>query len=255
MIIENCKIIENNQVAKNIWRMVIDAPSIAQQYKGAGQFISLSLNKSDGHILRRPMSIASVDGKAITIIYKVFGEVTKNLTSLNSTDSIELLGPLGNTFNLNIDGYTRVLIGGGIGLSPILNLDDVLRKNGNNVYTIIGAKSGDEHFIEHDTTNNYYLSSDDGSVGINGNVIDALSKVIDEIPNPYIYACGPEIMLKNLKLYLKKANLSGQFSVESYMACGFGFCQGCAISNDTKSGYSLVCKEGPVFDHNEVKFA
>lgn len=255
MIIEQCKIIENTQIAKNIWRMLIDAPRITQQYKGAGQFITLTLNKNDGHILRRPMSIAAVDANTITIIFKVFGDVTKVLSSLSSDDSIELLGPLGNIFNINIDKSTPVLIGGGIGLSPILNLDDVLREKRGDVHTIIGARSVDEQFIKHHPSQKYYLSTDDGSVGVNGNVIDALVQVIDKVKNPYIFACGPELMLKHLKEYLEDYNLPGQFSVESYMACGFGFCQGCAISYDNKSGYSLVCKEGPVFDYKEVKFA
>jgi len=254
MIISKCKIIDNIQIAKNIWRMRIDAPDIVDQYKGAGQFISISTERNDGHILRRPMSIAEVDGNNLTIIYKVFGEVTENLSKLDKGYILDVLGPLGNTFDLQQTNLTPVLIGGGIGLSPILNLDGIFRSDSQEVYTIIGAKTSDEHFLEHDIKNNFLLSTDDGSIGINGTVIDALGSIISNISNPYIYACGPEVMLLNLKRYMSNAELPGQFSVESYMACGFGFCQGCAISNDNKTGYSLVCKEGPVFDYSEVRF-
>lgn len=254
MIILNCKIIANTQIANNIYKIIFNAPEIVKYYKGPGQFISLSLNRNDEHILRRPMSIASIDDNKIAIIFKVFGEVTNELSKLKSDQYIEVLGPLGNTFITDTDNYTPILIGGGIGLSPILNLDKILRKQITKVYTIIGAKTSNEHFMEHDTKNNILLSTDDGSLGITGTVIDALDSIVKNIDNPFIYACGPEIMLLNLKEYLSRFDIPGQFSVESYMACGFGFCQGCAISNDNKTGYSLVCKDGPVFNYNEVKF-
>jgi dihydroorotate dehydrogenase electron transfer subunit len=200
------------------------------------------------------MSIASVQRDKITIIYKVLGSVTKSFTKLNKDDHIEVLGPLGNTFELTLKGYTPVLIGGGTGLAPILNIAEYFKNINQETLIILGAKTAEEHFIEHDPDRKVFLSTDNGSVGIEGTVIDAFKIVLDGLMKPYIYACGPEPMLKALKKYLNNKNIFGQFSVESYMACGFGFCQGCAISNEEKDEYHLVCKDGPVFKYDEVSF-
>ena len=251
MVSNKAEIVENSKIAHNIWRMSFISQSIADEYVGAGQFVSILAGDSWEHPIRRPMSIAKVLDDQITIIYKIFGSVTNTLSRLMSGDYIDVLGPLGNTFVVDYNKYTPILVGGGIGLSPILNLSECLNKKGISSHTIIGAKSSDEHFLDLNPNNGTYLSTDDGTIGIKGTVIDVLSIVLKEVENPYIFACGPEGMLSALKLFLNEKGIPGQFSVESYMACGFGFCQGCAIPNN-KEGYSLVCKEGPVFDYNEV---
>jgi len=254
MIVEKVKIVSNNKIAENIWEMVFKSENIADDYLGAGQFVSILVNDSWEHPIRRPMSIANVKDENISIIYKVFGSVTRSLTQLTSDDCIDVLGPIGNTFTVDYDKYTPILIGGGIGLSPILNLSKCLEQKGINATTIIGAKSSDEHFLRHNPNNNIFLSTDDGSFGIRGTVIDTLNIVLEGIVNPKIYACGPEVMLTVLQKILSKINIPAQFSVESYMACGVGICQGCAISKSQNEGYHLVCKDGPVFEANEVNF-
>lgn len=253
MVIEQAEILFNSEIAKNIWKMEFLAPSISQEYKGPGQFVSIGIKNSE-HFLRRPMSIASVKNNAISIIYKIFGSVTKILTDLNKTDKIEILGPLGNTFDLNNKNHTPILIGGGTGLAPILNIADYYKNINRKVIIIIGAKESTEHFIEHKPEENVLISTDDGSYGIQGTVIDALNRTVDDANNPFVYACGPDPMLTALKKELLEKRIPGQFSVESYMACGFGFCQGCAIPNDKYDNYHLVCKDGPVFNYNEVSF-
>lgn len=252
MVISNARIVENIEIAHNIWRMVFESPELAQDYKGVGQFVSILINDNWEHPIRRPMSIADVSKDKITIIYKIFGSVTKSLKKFGVGDTINVLGLFGNTFKTTNKKYTPVLIGGGVGLAPILNLSNYFSKNGINAYKIIGAKSKDEHFLKHNPKEKYYLSTDDGSFGIKGTVIDAIIS-IHNLKYPYIYACGPEPMLAALKKYMSKNVIPGQFSVESYMACGFGFCQGCAIQT-TDNNYSLVCKDGPVYDYNEVSF-
>jgi len=254
MIITHAKVIENIELAKNIWKMTFISQDIADDYIGAGQFISILPNAHWAHPIMRPMSIADVKDDNIEIIYKLFGPITKQLSTIKSNDYVQISGPIGNTFTVDHEKYKPILIGGGIGLSPILNLSEYLNKKDILAHTIIGAKSSYEHFIEHNPNENIFLSTDDGSIGIKGTVIDALKEIIRDINNPYIFACGPDGMLSSLKIYLSKNDILGQFSVESYMACGFGFCQGCAISKDTGVGYHLVCKDGPVFDYNEVTF-
>ncbi len=252
MVISQAEIRNNSEVARNIWRMEFYAPEIAREYRGPGQFITLSVINRKENLIRRPMSIAGAKDNIITIIYKIFGSVTQAFKTLNEGDYVEVLGPLGNTFNLEDMDYTPVLVGGGIGLAPILNLAEYFDNVGKRPVTIIGAKTAEEHFVKNYPKDNLYLSTDDGSAGTQGTVIDVLNRINNSVKNPFVYACGPEPMLKALKKYLIGLKVPGQFSVESYMACGFGFCQGCAISNG--ENYYLVCKDGPVFNYNEVSF-
>ena len=253
MIIEKSEIVDNIQIADGIWRMVFKSNKLANEYLGAGQFVSILVNDNWEHPIRRPMSIAEVRNNEISIIYKVFGTVTQSLTKLNSNDYIDVLGPLGNTFIVNCDNCNPILIGGGIGLSPIINLSKYLTQKKIIFTTIIGAKSANEHFLQHNPNNYDYLSTDDGSVGIKGTVLDALNIVLKNTDNPKVFACGPKPMLSSLQIMLEEKGIPAQFSVESYMACGVGLCQGCAIPNKNNK-YNLVCKDGPVFEANEVKF-
>ncbi len=254
MVIEKSRIIKNSQIAENIWRMVFKSANIADKYLGAGQFVSVLANDRWEHLIRRPMSIAEVNNDEISIIYKVFGSVTRALTQLQSQDIIDVLGPIGNTFSVEHDKFNPILIGGGIGLSPILNLSNILLQKGTNITTIIGAKTSKEHFLKHIPDKNIYLTTDDGSIGIKGTIIDALKIVLINTEKPKIFACGPEQMLFSIQKVLKEDNIPAQFSVESYMACGVGLCQGCAIHNKRNNDYHLVCKDGPVFEKNEVSF-
>ncbi len=254
MIIDKAKIIRNIEIAEGIWQMDFYSTEIANDYIGAGQFVSILANSSWEHPIRRPMSIAGVSGEEIAIIYKIFGSVTTDLTMLKPNGYLDVLGPIGNIFTLNNNQYHPILIGGGIGLSPIFNLANYLDEQGNAKTVIIGARTSSEHFIKHDPAKNIFLATDDGSIGITGTVIDALNDIINKIDNPKIFTCGPEPMLSALQKYLIELDIPGQFSVESYMACGVGFCQGCVIENRQNQKYHLVCKDGPVFEVNEVKF-
>ena len=253
MIIVNSKVLHNSELASNIWKLTFGSSEIANDYLGAGQFVSVLANESWEHPIRRPMSIAEVKDANISLIYKIFGPVTKLLSNLKEGDNINTLGPLGNTFNVEYEKYHPILIGGGIGLSPIYNLSTCLSQKGVLATTIYGARNNSEHFLKHTPKDNLFLCTDDGSIGIKGNAIDALEIVINNINNPMIFACGPELMLAALQKYSIAKAIPAQFSVESYMACGVGFCQGCVIPNNSNN-YQLVCKSGPVFDASEVKF-
>jgi dihydroorotate dehydrogenase electron transfer subunit len=254
MIIDKAEIIRNSQIAKGIWKIIFKSTNIADEYNGAGQFVSILTNGKWEHPIRRPMSIADVKKDEISIIYKVFGSVTQSLTLLKSKDYIDVMGPIGNTFTVDYDSFYPILIGGGIGLSPILNLSKYLTQKGINITTIIGAKTSKEHFLQHNPDRNMFLSTDDGTKGINGTVIDTLYIILNNIKNPKIFACGPEPMLLSIQKILDEKGIPAQFSVESYMACSVGICQGCAIPKKQNNEYYLVCKDGPVFEISEVKF-
>ena len=262
MIIEKVNIKLNHQIAENIWEMVFEAPNIASKYVGAGQFVSILANDSWGHPLRRPMSIASVEKNNISIIYKIFGDVKNILSKKNKGDSVELLGPIGNTFSISESNSFPILVGGGVGLAPILNLKHQCEQSNIDHVIIIGSKNSNEQFMRHEPHNNIYLTTDDGSIGEHGTVMKPLENIIKEHKNPYLYACGPEPMMKAIRNYSTDNQISAQLSVESYMGCGVGLCQGCVIHNVSEDldehtyhqKYSLVCVDGPVYDAKDIYF-
>ena len=260
MRIEIATILENKLIASNIWEMKMTAPEIVEQYKGAGQFIQILVQSSWDRPLRRPMSIAAIDGDQISIIYKVFGVMTQILTKLKPGAALDILGPLGNTFTWGNDEFTSVLVGGGVGLAPILNMYGEGIVSGQESVLVIGARTSKEHFIDHDPQNNVFLATDDGTIGIAGTIIPAIKKSLENISKPAIFACGPEPMLKAVQDFAATHQIPAQISVESYMGCGVGICQGCVLekNNGTISEhsyhekYSLVCIDGPVYQSEEV---
>ncbi len=234
MIIERARIKSNCEVAHNIWETHYEAPNIANNYLGAGQFINILAMDDWSHPLRRPMSIASVEHESVSIIYKIFWD----------------------------NGTYPVLIGGGVGLAPILNLKKECTTKKVDHTMIIGAKSGNEHFIEHDPEENIYLTTDDGTIGDEGTVMEPLKRIIIENNNTYLFACGPEPMLHAVREFALKNNIPAQLSVESYMGCGFGLCQGCVIERNNykirdhsyHKKYSLICLDGPVYEAGDISF-
>ena len=149
-----------------------------------------------------------------------------------------------------------------MGLAPVLNLWNHFTDQTNKNYLIIGARSGDEHIHQHNPEKHIYITTDDGSMGIKGTVMEALKEISKNIQKPVIIACGPEPMLKAIQSYVKINDIPTQLSVESYMGCGIGICQGCVIlrQNTTKKDhsyhekYSLVCLDGPVYKSEAISF-
>ena len=263
MQIEKAKILTNAEVAHNIWEMKFEAPLIAKGLKGAGEFLNILSIERWQNPLRRPMSIASSNGEVLSIIYKIFGEMTTILSNKRTGDYIELLGPLGNTFTHWQNGHHPILVGGGVGLAPILNLQSECKSAKIEHSIIIGARSSNEHFIGHNPDQQIYLTTDDGTAGESGTVMGPLERLVKEKANPYIYACGPEPMLESVRDFSLAQNVPAQLSVESYMGCGVGFCQGCVIPRVSSQiqdhsyhhKYSLVCLDGPVYEAKDIQFA
>lgn len=264
IVIEEATIIRNIQIASGIWETTMVAPKIRAQYKGPGQFVNLLADIGWDNPLRRPMSIALVKKEEISIIYKVFGSVTSQLTEKQEKDTLNLMGPLGNVFSgWNNDNVDPVLVGGGVGLAPILNLHDLMKNQGFEAEMVIGARSAEEHFLDHNPEEGITLTTDDGSLGNKGTVIPSLEAVLDQNQDSIVFACGPEPMLSAVQKIVKERNIPAQLSVESYMGCGVGLCQGCVIERSNgqfkehsyHEQYSLVCMDGPVYKADEVTFA
>ncbi len=261
MIFEDVTITKNSEIASGIWKMEFYAPEISSVYNGAGQFIQIQIERGWEYPLRRPMSIAGCNDKTMSIIYKIFGAGTSILSKKIPGDSINILGPLGNIFNLG-DNHTQILVGGGVGLAPIVNLWNQFNGNTKNTFLIIGAKTREEHIHAHEPEKHIHVTTDDGSLGTKGTVMNTLEKLCENEKTPEVIACGPESMLKAVQSYVTMNNIPAQLAVESYMGCGVGICQGCVIlrQNNSKKEhsyherYSLVCMDGPVYNAGEIIF-
>ena len=261
MRIEEAIIISNDRIASGIWRMRMNASLITQEIRGPGQFVNIAVSDSWDLPLRRPMSIAGVEGSHLEIIYKVFGEGTRRLSSRKTGERINILGPLGNTFDLfQGDGLFPILVGGGVGIAPIQWMHSYFEKEHVEHDMIVGAATAEEHFMEHQPSQGIFLTTDDGTKGDHGTVMPTLERRIEERENAKIFACGPEPMLKAIHEFVTASNFSCQMALESYMACGTGICQGCVVEwknaspkqHSYNETYSLVCCDGPVYDAHEV---
>jgi dihydroorotate dehydrogenase electron transfer subunit len=253
-----------------------------------GQFVQLACRdlketRNCTPLLRRPFSIAAINnldnasGTELQVIYKVLGPGSKWLQQRTAGDAIDIIGPLGNGFTLpeNKQDYI-IMIGGGVGLPPMFFLSDELARQGyQNHITIAGAQNGHyfegliqpeakidntptltmaiERFSRNQT--GCIITTDDGSLGFNGNVVVALNNFLDQ-QQPWqkatIYACGPGPMLKAIAGLVQKRQMNCQVCMEAYMSCGIGLCQSCAVPTNSGNKYKLVCTNGPVFDSKTI---
>lgn len=242
----DAKIIDNRCVAGDIYRLTVEADIIGRP----GQFVQVRL-PSNEFTLRRPLGIAALKEGQVTMFYRVVGHGTEYLTSLKSGDVVNLLGALGNGFTLS-DGKV-LLVGGGLGLAPLIFAASELK----DVDVLIGGKNAEEANLWQSEfkplVNELFIATDDGSAGVHGFVTELLPEVL--IKNKYeaILTCGPEIMMRRVAAFAEENDISCQVSLEKRMGCGLGACLSCSI--DTINGRQKICKDGPVFNAEEVFYA
>ncbi len=247
------KVVSQEKLATDIYSLIIEAPTIAADAK-AGQFVSL-YSKDGSTLLPRPISLCEIkksDG-TIRLVYRVVGKGTKEFSMLNNGDEIDVLGPLGNGFDQKTS--RAILIGGGIGIPPMLELAKELQCEKS---IVLGFR--DATFLLEDmnsTDGEVYIASEDGKTGVMGTVIDAIKEY--GVKGDVIYACGPTPMLKAIKEYANENNIEAQLSLEEKMACGIGACLACVCKSKEVDDHSHVknkriCKDGPVFDANDIEF-
>ena len=232
---------ENKNIAEKVYKMILSGDTSA--VTNSGQFINIKL---DGFYLRRPISVCDYDEKTVTIIYKVVGAGTEKMSRIQKGEKLDILTGLGNGYDLEKSGNTPLLIGGGVGVPPMYNLCKRLIAQNKKVSVILGFNSHADVFYEEEFRNlgaEVYVTTADGSYGQKGFVTDAMKS----LSYSYFYACGPEMMLKNVQ---KTANTSGQMSFEDRMGCGFGACMGCSCK--TLAGNKRICKDGPVMETEEI---
>lgn len=236
------KIEKNIKVGNDVYLMRLkgDTSSI----KKPGEFINLTI---PGYYLRRPISVCDYGDGYVDILYKVLGHGTKDLSTFEQDIELDVLIGLGNGFDVKKD-IKPLLIGGGIGIAPLVALAKSFNQMGIKPKLVYGARSRDDIVLVDLLKElcDLYLCTDDGTLGFKGNVIDCIKH--NDLDFDYYYACGPQIMLK----YLTLAYPCGCVSLEARMGCGFGACMGCSI--ETTNGPKRVCKEGPVFEASEVIF-
>ncbi len=219
-----------------------------------GQFVSL-YSRDGSRLLPRPISLCEIGDGRIRLVYRVAGAGTEEFSTLRPGDAIEVLGPLGNGFPLEEAGGRRVfLIGGGIGVPPMLEL--AKRLSGEKLL-VMGYRD-DALFLKRELEENgpLFLATEDGSVGTKGNVLDAIRE--NGLSAEMIFACGPAPMLRALKAYAGERGIPAWISMEERMACGIGACLACVCGSREVDGHSHVknkriCKDGPVFLAEEVE--
>ena len=235
------ELVGSKKIAKNTYEWVLEGDT--SDITAPGQFVNIKL---DGFYLRRPISVADVEGNKLTLVYKVVGEGTEKMSEMECGAKLLVLTGLGNGYDLTPSGDAPLLIGGGAGVPPMYLLARRLTALGKRVSVILGFGSADEVFYKEKFEAlgaSVAVTTVDGSEGIKGFVTDAFS----EFDYSYFYTCGPEPMLKAV---YDKSLTSGQFSFEERMGCGFGACMGCTC--ETKYGHKRICRDGPVLLKEEI---
>jgi dihydroorotate dehydrogenase electron transfer subunit len=259
------KILSRKEVVPNIYLMRLKAPEIAQDAL-PGQFIHIKCSKDNYPLLRRPFSIHRIDKEKgeIFILFQIVGEGTKLLAQRAVGDDLDIMGPIGNGFNIYPESRKIMIVGGGMGVAPLLALCEESMRQGKEVRVLIGALKkelviGEESFKILGAKVD--IATDDGSYQYKGLVTDLLEGTIKEgWLADQIFACGLKLMLRKINEIALKVNIDYQVSLEERMACGIGACLGCVCkikTKDKKEGkvkyeFKRVCVDGPVFKASEV---
>lgn len=239
-------IIENKKIASNIYQMIVECPEVVAKCK-PGQFVSVLCGSV---LLRRPFSIASVEGNNFQLIYKLVGEGTEYLSGIKPGKTIDLIGPLGNGFS--ITDKKALLIGAGVGIAPVIYLSKALKEKDIPFNMLAGFQS----YIDIKDLNipEALLITEDASGKQQGRVTEFLEEAIIKHKPQKIYACGPQVVLKYAVDLAVKENIDIEVALEEKFACGIGVCMGCIIEvyENNEKVNKRICKDGPVFEGRTV---
>ena len=235
------RLIENTRLTETVWRMKLAGDT--SMITAPGQFVQLSV---PGFYLRRPISICDWDSESITLVYKVVGQGTEVMSQLQIGMELDVLNGLGNGFDTSRCGDKPLLIGGGVGLPPMIGLCRQLIAEGKQPTVLAGFNTENEVFLKDAVEAlgaPFVLATMDGSAGVKGLVTDAMA----DLDFTDVCACGPLPMRRAI---MNATDKPAQLSFEERMGCGFGACMGCTVK--VKGGYKRICKDGPVLDREEV---
>ncbi len=254
MLQAKCRVAANQLLCGNFYKLVLPNKSMAAKAK-PGQFVNIRVDKGSDLLLRRPLSIHLVKGDQLEIIYKVVGRGTEKLAQFKVQEQIDVIGPLGHGYTLT-EGKT-ILVGGGTGIASLAFLAAALKsKYHQPPMALIGAKTKTELlcaevFAQLGCT--VKTATDDGSQGQPGLVTELFREIVAIFSThpSMVYACGPLPMLRELIKLCRHFRIPCEVSLEEHMGCGVGACMGCVVKG-VKGEYLRVCKDGPVFNINEV---
>lgn len=249
-------VLEQKMIAPDIYDMWLSTDMAKEA--GAGQFIGI-YPENKAHLLPRPISICEVDKErdALRIVYRIAGKGTEEFSEWKQGKEVDILGVLGNGFPVDKGKGKKVaLMGGGIGIPPMLQLAKELKAAGTKAVIILGYRDA-QLFLKDDLEGlgEVHVATEDGSVGVKGNVLTVMEE--KQIEADVIMACGPMPMLRAIKGYAAEKQIEAYISLEERMACGVGACLGCVCKTTHKDAHSHVnnariCTDGPVFDIREV---
>jgi len=257
------KVISNFNIKLNYFKLEVYAPLIAK-YAQPGQFVNIRVNQTCYPLLRRPFSIHKVDDAKIEILYETKGEGTRILSQYKPHQTLDIIGPLGKGFTILDDRNLNILVGGGMGIAPLLFLANRIANQktkgllDSQKIILMGANTKKRILCEEEFKRLGFkvkFSTDDGTKGFKGKVTNLLKIFLNNQPpksmlSMAVYACGPLPMLEEVCLICKKYKIFSEVSLETHLACGLGMCLGCVIK--TKSGHKRICKDGPVFKTEEI---
>lgn len=260
---ENAEVLWNRNVGLNTMNMGLLSPGACRDVV-PGQFVMTRSGEGTAPLLRRPFSVHNIiveNGTiaGIELLYKVVGPVTEQMAALKKGESLNLVAPLGQGFRFPGTLSDVMIVGGGIGIAPLLYLCSWLIEKGvkpSGIQVLIGGRNKEEvlcvdRFTEMGVS--VKVSTDDGSSGTKGRVTELMEKIIQEKKPQLVYTCGPHPMLHKVADICEKAEIPCQVSVETLMACGVCACLGCAVEKrDDDGSYMHVCKNGPVFDSKDL---
>lgn len=248
------RLLKTVQLTDTIYSFTIHSPQIASIAK-PGQFVHV---KAEGFFLRRPISICEIDkeNQTIRLVFEIRGEGTQKIAQTEINNTLDLMGPLGNGFPLLEPKKKVLLIGGGIGVPPMVGLSQYYKENAT---AIIGFQTKEKCILEKDFAaygSTVLPCTDDGSYGYHGFVTQQMEAYLQNHAVAMVYACGPMPMLKGVVAVANEHQIPCKVSLEERMGCGVGACLVCAckIKKQGEETYLHVCKDGPVFDGNEVVF-
>lgn len=245
----------NRRLADTLFLLDIESKDIASDL-GPGQFIHVRIPGMDAHILRRPFSVYQVDRAkgTMSILYQTVGEGTRHLSTLQAPFSVDIIGPIGNCWEVPASAQDILLVAGGVGAAPLYIFAEQLIAAGKKVDVVLGAQTKDA-LVALDPYESLlgcepYCATDDGSWGYHGFCTGVVNELVESKHYDWVACCGPEPMMKTVAEITLDKQIPTSISLEKRMACGIGACLSCVVM--TTSGYKRSCVDGPIFDASEV---
>ncbi len=252
-------ILSNEKVAEDHYLLRCKCSEIAQRAL-PGQFVHVLISSDTGLLLRRPFTVYTVENDEITMLYQIIGQGTQHLSEMSKGATLQVLGPLGNTFDIAETIEPAIIVGGGAGIASLMLLADTLRKRSIQTIALVGSQNRSRLLSVDDLraiSVVVHIATDDGSVGHHGFVTDMLTDMLskEDLHHPIIYACGPHAMLAAVSKISTEHEVTTQVAMENRMGCAMGVCLGCVCPvriNENLIDYQRVCTEGPVFNAENI---